>query len=239
MNLKGDRMGCQLRQIGSDKRFCSLNITICAEPALTRLVPIEIIFGILGHISEEEREFYAALTNLRVRWQNKAWADEPVCMAYFQDFRADTAELGEVLLGMDNHKSQKTVIQQAWMREMHIFPLYIPANCTDVINPPDKNVCQTLKVRVYGRLYTEFEQHYEQWDRMGLPEPNKRMLVARLVSEEWAKMCEDSHHLIRSSFVSTGWLLAKDGSEASLVKLWKHSNGEYTTNPDGTPYSYL
>ena len=204
MNLKGDRMGCQLRQIGSDKRFCSLNITICAEPALTRLVPIEIIFGILGHISEEEREWYAALKNLRVRWQNKAWADEVVCMAYFQDFRVDTAELGEVLLGMDNHKSQKTVIQQAWMR-----------------------------------LYTEFEQHYEQWDRMGLPEPNKRMIVARLVSEEWAKMCEDSHHLIRSSFVSTGWLLAKDGSEASLVKLWKHNNGEYTTNPDGTPYSYL
>ena len=50
---------------------------------------------------------------------------------------------------------------------------------------------------------------------------NKRMKVAYWASVAWRDMCANSGPLFESAFVTTGFLLAKDGSENNKVKLWK------------------
>ena len=36
---------------------------------------------------------------------------------------------------------------------------------------------------------------------------------------DWAELCQDNQASIRSSFVKTGFLIAKDGSEDGLIEL--------------------
>jgi hypothetical protein len=50
-------------------------------------------------------------------------------------------------------------------------------------------------------------------------------------SEAWTELTETEHHLLRSAFVQTGFLVAKDGSENHLIELHK------TNFPAGT-YSF-
>ena len=41
-----------------------------------------------------------------------------------------------------------------------------------------------------------------------------------------------------SSFVKTGFLLAKDGSENGKVELWARSRGRTPVGPDGQLYNF-
>ena len=107
-----------------------------------------------------------------------------------------------------------------------------------MINPPDRHGIQTLKSRVYRHIDDEFEEYGDTWDLEGISSTEKRMMAARLVSEEWAKMCANDHHLILSAFTGTGWLIANNGTENHLIKLWKLRKGVYAGSPDGTPYSF-
>jgi hypothetical protein len=47
------------------------------------------------------------------------------------------------------------------------------------------------------------------------------MLIATWTSVAWAELCDigKANSLIRSAFVDTGFLVAKDGSENGLIKL--------------------
>ena len=57
---------------------------------------------------------------------------------------------------------------------------------------------------------------------------------------DWAELCQDNQASIRSSFVKTGFLIAKDGSEDGLIELWgKPSSGQTNpTGPNGEVYMY-
>ena len=48
---------------------------------------------------------------------------------------------------------------------------------------------------------------------------HRRMLMARWMSEAWDSLVTDHSDMIEKAFVSTGFLLAKDGSEDHLLKL--------------------
>jgi hypothetical protein len=65
----------------------------------------------------------------------------------------------------------------------------------------------------------------------GLGDMKKRMLMAKWASEAWTELTETEHHLLRSAFVQTGFLVAKDGSENHPIELHK------TNFPAGT-YSF-
>jgi ABC-type glycerol-3-phosphate transport system substrate-binding protein len=85
MNEKGAPRGCRFTAASEDdKRFCTINVTLCANAA-TQDVAIELIFfndsGGAG-ISAAEKAFYALYPDVKVRWQPKAWADESIMIDY-------------------------------------------------------------------------------------------------------------------------------------------------------------
>ena len=79
-----------------------------------------------------------------------AWADERIMLDWLEDFRQTTLDnnVGEVLLGMDNHKAQITMTFRHVMDCLHVVPAYTPPNCTDCVSPVDRHVGQTLKTKI-------------------------------------------------------------------------------------------
>ena len=223
LNMKSEQ--CSIREpagSGASKRFCTLQVTICADPWNGLQMKLEIIFrGTGSRISVAERRHYRGLGNITVRWQPKAWCDEKVMMAYFVDFREATLGLGEVLLGMDNHGAQKTPLCRDFMKTTGIQCAFTPADCTDVVSPVDHHVGQALKLKIARRYEETCEEHAEIWDlpwrEGGLSASKKRRLVATWASEAWKELLLNHRDLIQAAFVKTGFLIAKDGSENKLV----------------------
>jgi hypothetical protein len=164
-------------------------------------------------------------------------------------FREQTLDQGEVLLGMDGHGAQTTERCMAFMREMGIVCAKTPPNCTDCVSPVDRNVGQAIKLKMAKRYEAEYEANTASWDlpkkQGGLGDPRKRMLVARWASEAWDEFCRENQDCITSSFVETGFLIAKNGSENHKICLWKkrkipndpHLRFE-SIGPDGTRYNF-
>ena len=217
---------CEIKEVDGSKgtkRMCSLQVCICAEPS-QQVVALEVIFKGTGtRLTAEEKALYESLP-ITIRFQKKAWADEMYMIEWFERFREQTLDLGEVLLGMDGHGSQKTPLCMAFMQAMDIVPAFTPANCTDCVSPVDSHVGQTLKRKIAKRFDATYADNQSEWDRPagegGLTDTKRRMLVAQWASESWQEMCAGHHKLIRSAFVRTGFLIAKDGSENGLIELW-------------------
>jgi hypothetical protein len=219
----GDRSGCRLGDpSGSDagKRFATLQVTIRAEG--DQVCKLEIYYKSLKPtetIDQAELDHYATIPNCRIRFQKKAWADEGVILDYLHSFREDTAAVGEVLLGMDRHGSQKTPLVREFMSYMEIFPLYTPPECTDVISPCDHHIGRHLQEKIAERYEAAYDANQRAWDADGIETPEKRMMFATWASEAWIDLCTNNKDLITRAFVETGFLLARDGSENHLIKL--------------------
>ena len=245
LNMIGE--ACEMLQpggSGATKRFCTLQVTICADPSRGQKVNIEIYFSGQGtRLSEEEIALYASLDNVTVRWQRKAWCDGVIAMEYLEAFRAQTLEDGEVMLGMDNHSSQCTPLCRAFMDLMSIQHVMTPSNCTDCVSPVDRNVGQAIKLKIAKLYEADYAQNKDQWElgktEGGLSDPAKRMLVAKWTSAAWRDISDNHHKLIRSAFVKTGFLIAMNGTENDKIELWQKKRGEfYSRGPDGERYQF-
>jgi hypothetical protein len=111
-----------------------------------------------------------------------------------------------------------------------IFPVYTPADCTDVVSPIDDNVGAYIKRRMGEKFDAEHENMQEEWE-YSLTAPKRRMLMVKWASEVWDEICNDPDRcksLLRRSLLRTGFLVAKDGSENGLILLdgWMQE-GEY------------
>lgn len=243
---------CEIKEpggSGSTKRMCTLQVCICAK-ADQQAMKLEIIFrGIGDRLKSCERQLYDSLEPIiTVRFQKKAWADEDYMLEWFERFREQTLDLGEVLLGMDGHGSQKTPMCMAFMQAMGIIPAFTPADCTDCVSPVDSHVGQTLKLKIAKRYDAAYAANTAEWERPkkkgGLNDWKKRMLVAQWTAEAWQELCGQNQRLIRSAFVRTGFLIAKDGSENGLIELWpvRKARGQdrrwSSTGPGGEIYNF-
>lgn len=242
LNEKGAPRGCRFTSASEqDKRFCTIQVTLCADPA-GQDVPIELIFRSSSggaRISQEEKDYYASnFPDVRIRWQKKAWADEQICIDYMADFRELTAAKGDVALIMDRHGSQSTARINEMMAAFKIKPIYTPAGCTDCVSPVDHNIGIWLKNRVYKYQSREMDlPQNRNWalpaNQGGLTDPEKRRLTVRWMSQAWADLKERKQEMLLAAFVSTGCLIAKDGSENHLIKLWPRAPlGAYDFTPD-------
>lgn len=141
-------------------------------------------------------------------------------MRYLHSIRGETLELGEILLGMDNHKSQQTPLCRAYMEAMDMVPIYTPENCTDCVSPCDRNVGQELKRRIAELFDAHYEKYEAFWDN-DVTCRQKRMLVAQWVAIVWkeVRLGVKGREMIRNSFVKCGFAVAMDGSENNLIEL--------------------
>jgi hypothetical protein len=230
-------VACRIFQPGGglDKRQATLQLCIRAEGE--QIAKPALIFRGKGlRITEVERMFYASIADdVRIHFQPKAWADTEVCMDWLEDFASDTADLRadpnveEVLLGMDNHGSQQVLTFKQRMAALSIIPAYTPPDCTDVVAPVDHHVGAHIKVVLAKFFHAEIEAHQEEWEDGNLSASCRRMLMAHWVVLAWRKI-KQKKHLMRQSFVSTGFLIAKDGSEDHKIKM--------SGLPEGFEYTY-
>jgi hypothetical protein len=244
LNMIGE--ACEMLQPGgssSTKRFCTLQVTMCAE-ADGDQPKIEIYFSTAGsRLSAQEKALYKSLPNVNIRWQPKAWCDERVAMEWLLYFRGATMAQGEILLGMDNHSAQTTAQCRAFMDLTGIEVALTPSNCTDCTSPVDCNVGQSVKLKIAKLYEADFSHNPDRWElpkrEGGLTNSAKRMLVAQWVSTAWQDISTNNKGLIRSAFVKTGFLLAKDGSENHLVQLWKKGkHATHSVGPNGEIYEF-
>jgi hypothetical protein len=181
-----------------------------------------------------ELSAYAALVQqVSVIFQPKAWADEVVCIAWLDQFQNETSSLGDRLLGMDGHGSQMTSIFRDLMRQYLIHPVYTPPNCTDVVAPVDHHVGRKLKGLIEDFYHAAMAINRDAWCNPpgihgGLEAWERRVLMTCWVARAWAIIQSDYQHLLRSAFITTGFLLAMDGSENNLVKIPGVANYDLT-----------
>ena len=137
---------------------------------------------------------------------------------WLDQFETETAHLGERLLGMDRHAPQKTPTFRAQMTTDNIVPVYTPW----LYRPVDHHVGARLK-QIMGLFYhLEVEAHRDSWCMPpglgGLQAWQRRARMATWLAAAWT-MVKDDAPFFRSAFVSTGFLIALDGSENNMIKL--------------------
>ena len=244
LNVIGDQ--CSMGEPGGSggtKRFCTLQICICASGP-HQCVKLEIYFRGKGkRLTPDEWAHYEALADvITVRFQHKAWSDGEIALETLIDFRAQTLHLGEVLLGMDGHKAQINAMCRAFMDLMGIRYAITPPNCTDCTSPVDRHVGAYLKKLIEKRFAAEWANNVKLWDLPkedgGLRTKQKRMLVATWAAEAWLEMCTHNTYLIEQSFVQTGFFLPRDGSGNSSVRPWKAKTGAAEVGSDGAEHSH-
>jgi len=201
-----------------EKRQASLQLCIRAEGE--QIVRLGIIFRGRGiKISAAERKLYLALSPLlQVYFQPKAWADGLVSLAWLEQFRTETESLDNVLLGMDCHGAQQTAAFRGKLAEYTIQPVYTPPKCTDQVSPCDHHVGRRLKYLMELTYKQDFEANWQQWANFGLSARDVRMKLALWAAVAWHQLRNETSFL-RSAFVSTGFLIAKDGSQDNLIKI--------------------
>jgi hypothetical protein len=239
---------------GASKRFCTLQICICADADFQCVKP-EIYFKGKGHIEAWEKEIYANLGNIITRFNSRAWSDEGTAIDALVAFREQTLHLGDVLLGMDGHKAQITPFCRAFMDLMGIRYGITTPNCTDVISPVDRHVGKVLKDKIHAKYEKALKSNARMWSlpagQGGLSDARKRVLLATWTSEAWTELCRDNKHVITRAFVETGFLIAKDGSDRHEVRPYKRRkkrgrdhaapDDEHTysnVSPEGLPYDF-
>ena len=219
---------------GLDKRQVTIQLTIRAEgEQLVR--PLVIIRGTGIRVNAEEQLIYQTVKDrVRVIWQPKAWADEAVCLIWLEQFAADVRQVlpeGEILLGMDGHKPQKTAKMLARMRELGITPVYTPPETTDCTAPVDHHVTSRIKQFIAKSYHEALDENRDDWmnsvSEGGLEAWQRRALMVMWVATAWQELKTDAAFL-RKAFISTGFLIAKDGSENHLIKVPGHPEYDFT-----------
>ena len=229
LNPLGARCSIAQTKSGDSKRMATMQVCICAAKDKSKQLKIELLyFGQGKRVAQEEKDLYARLTNLRVRFQKKAWADERIMKVWLEDFREETLDRGEVLLGMDNHTAQATPWCRLFMHTMGIVSAFTPANCTDCTSPVDRHVGQTIKLKTRKMYNLWMDEQVEQTGlgNVRVTNSQRRMLLAQWVSDAWDDVCTNHLHLIQRAFVTTGFLVAKDGSENHLIDLSNSTTAE-------------
>ena len=217
-NPKGEQ--CRLGQPGDglDKRQGTVHLTIRAEGK--QIVKPVLVFRGFG-VKIPDTELVQYPDNISVWWQPKAWVDGVTYHGLLEEFGEQTAELreehGVVMLAMDRLSAQVDPENQHALNELNAYQVLTPANCTDVTAPVDHHIGAPLKTKVR----VMYEHWIETWERTGekkISAGERRVLLAQWVSVAWESLKQDEYLLIQS-FVQTGLLVAKDGSENHLIKM--------------------
>jgi hypothetical protein len=232
---------------GLEKRQATLQLWICAMAGHQYVKPTIIFRGGRGPRSKlpwrDEQDLYDTLTNIRVAFQDCAWADAIFCeqeiIQVARDIHA-AGITGEVMIGMDNHSAQRTPAMLALYASLGLVPVFTAANCTDCISPVDHHIGRYIQTHM-GRSYRKaVEDNPDIWiastEEQEIADPAcrgakaRRMLMAQWLSAAWTELTTDHAHMIDAAFVKTGFKVAKDGSEDHLIDIQGWS--------DPTPYTY-
>lgn len=238
LNPKGAK-SCRIagvRTSGLEKRQATLQLWICAEEGSQVIKPSLIFRGSRGKRSKlpwpAEKVVYERLDKIRVAFQPNAWADEQFCEEEIMHVASDlhvAGVIGEVMIGMDNHVSQRTPKMLSLYSDLGMVPVFTAANCTDCISPVDHHIGRYIQSHMGNSYRTAVEQSPDIWiaqsDDVEIEDTNctsamaRRMLMAQWLSDAWVELTTNHSNMINTAFVKTGFKLAKDGSEDHLIEI--------------------
>jgi hypothetical protein len=218
--LNPSAMDCWLAQPGDglEKRQATLHLTIRAEgPQVAK--PGVVFRGQGLVLTDWEKSQYP--DSVRVYFQPKAWVDTPVMTCIVDDFLEDLEDVdGEVMYGLDNLGAHHNTAIKAKLAANGVIPVFTPSQCTDVVAPVDHHIGAWMKQCMSYLYERELELNLNRWEDGGLSAAERRIFIVNWVACAWESL-KTKAEFIRQAFVTTGWLLAKDGSENHLVVLKK------------------
>jgi len=199
---------------GLDKRQATAILTFRASEE-QNVIPMIIFRGTGKCIQQSEIAQYPS--NVRIIWQANAWCDENVMIEYLRKFRALTGDKNEKLLVLDNCEAHQTETVKSYAKH-HVKALlaFTPAECTDAVSVVDR-IAHVFKSYVATEYELWAEKHFNEWE-LGIAARDRRILLSKWISRAWNHIQHKSDFIIQM-FNQTGILLAKDGSEDSLIKI--------------------
>ena len=96
--------------------------------------------------------------------------------------------------------------------------MYTPPECTDVVSPCDHHVGAELKRLMKIFFQADYEVNFAAWNNATLSASSRRQKMASWGAAAWAILREETE-LLKSAFVSTGFLINRNGTENHLIKL--------------------
>lgn len=129
-----------------------------------------------------------------------------------------------------HHGAQQTTAFRARAKNYCIYPVYTPPDCTDVVAPCDHHIGAFFKKTMSGFYHSSLERNRDEWcnpvGHGGLSASQRRIHMAIWAAATWAILREKTE-FIRKSFISTGFLVRKDRSEDSQIKVQGVENYDF------------
>ena len=115
---------------------------------------------------------------------------------------------------MDNHSAQRTPEMLDLYKQLGLYPLFTPANCTDCTSPVDHHVGVWIQNHMKASYLREVENNPGVWmagggdveieDERTAGAMQRRMLMAKWLQDAWLDLINNNHNIIRNAFVETG-----------------------------------
>lgn len=232
LSMKGEPVFMSKSFAAADKREGSFLVTTCAGEDQ------DVFLGMVAKGSPsnfsldvmEELQQYADLMadgDLKVYRQPNAWSSTDVMMQWLEDFNDATwhvhLKYGIRFLGTDQHAPRMTTAFRQRCEELCIVLVYGPAHCTDVVAPVDADVGVQIKRVVGVQSAAHRQANWARWQLTGdddghFTAADRRVLLTTWGLNAWRTLKRDYAHLIRRSFVKTGYFpLNPDGSQDHLI----------------------
>lgn len=214
---------CVVGSSGLDKRQATVHLTLRAEGEQF-VTPVIIFRGEGKRLSAFEKKALNSLTNIRWKFNTKAWATQDFCFQDLKEFCAmlETHFPGQKhLLLLDDLSAQKMPRFREYAMQHNVLPMYIPPGCTDLVQPVDHHVGAWLKYAMRTLYQYELNENLDIWRNYKANKvfsaPARRIMLANWLSLAWSFLAKN-HHFIKAAFVSTGCLIKLDGSHGIKVR---------------------
>jgi DDE superfamily endonuclease/Tc5 transposase DNA-binding domain len=211
------------QQVGSDKRFCTLQICVSLDGKV-QCKPA-LIFKGKGNIAQAERAAYDPRVD--VFFQEKAWMDGDLFVQWVEGTLKEHVErlpTGPKVMILDNLRAQTGDSSGDALSNIGIDRRLLPAGVTDMIQPVDQNVGYDVKRSMIGILnerLVDDDDFLDRWLGKGVnptyPAKDRRILITQLLGQAWEEFCERKDFLALG--ISSGCVMPKLGISRSHPRI--------------------
>ena len=174
--------------------------------------------------SEWERRELDKLKHIKWGFQKNAWCDgqfSRVWVTCFARCLRREAGGGRHLLILDELKAHKTEAFKQLCLSLGIFPVFVPAHCTDVCQPIDGGLGKILKDMISAFYRIQLEVCIDEWrdfSNSPLSAPKRRVMMATWANKAWALVIEKYNPVIQGMFRRCGALVKRDQSNGASLE---------------------
>ena len=207
---------------GDDQREATLQLCVrlTDDSEIGQPYPVLIFRGQGKWITQQEKDAWE--DRVEVKFQPKAWADEPFNLWYAQECFPLFVEDGESnVLFLDNLGTQATdEVLQGYKTMANTEVHFLPSDTTDSIQPIDAGIGLRVKqkIREEHEKWMEEDQNLSKWVNGQVKAWERRVLITRWTGAACANLLEEDEISFEKIGLKTGCLMTADGSEDALIR---------------------